>query len=120
MAKHDIRTDRNGVAIDGYDAVAYFTDGVATKGNPSHSHVWRGATWHFTSAENAATFAEDPERYCPQFGGSCAFGSSLGMPLKGSPKAWRIVDDQLFFLKAGPVRSLSHAFTGHISKAANK
>ena len=120
MADHGIRTTKDGVvAIDG-DAVAYFTDGVATKGSPSHSHMWRDATWHFASAENAEAFAADPERYCPQFGGSCAFGSSIGMPLKGSPKAFRIVDDQLYFLKAGPVRSLSHAFTGHITKAANK
>ena len=58
-----------GVAIKGYDTVAYHTEGRAVKGHSKYSHEWNDAKWHFTSAENRDLFVSDPERYAPKYGG---------------------------------------------------
>jgi hypothetical protein len=58
-----------GVAIKGYDTVAYHTEGRAVKGHSKYSHEWNDAKWHFTSAENRDLFVADPERYAPKYGG---------------------------------------------------
>lgn len=58
-----------GVAIKGYDTVAYHTEGRAVKGSKKFSHKWNEAKWYFTSSENRDLFAADPERYAPQYGG---------------------------------------------------
>lgn len=58
-----------GVAIKGYDPVAYFTEGDAVKGKKKFSYVWNEAKWYFVSAANRDLFASDPERYAPQYGG---------------------------------------------------
>ena len=58
-----------GVAIKGYDTVAYHTEGRAVKGHRKYSHTWNDAKWYFTSAENRDLFAAEPERYAPQYGG---------------------------------------------------
>ena len=64
---------KGGVAIDGYDTVAYFTENKAVKGSSSFTHQWNGATWHFSSAKNLALFKAEPEKYAPQYGGYCAW-----------------------------------------------
>ncbi len=58
-----------GVAIKGYDTVAYHTEGRAIKGQRKYAHKWNDAKWYFTSAENRDLFVADPERYAPQYGG---------------------------------------------------
>jgi YHS domain-containing protein len=58
-----------GVAIKGYDTVAYHTERRAVKGKKKFSHEWNDAKWYFSSAENRDLFAENPERYAPQYGG---------------------------------------------------
>ena len=58
-----------GVAIKGYDPVAYHTEGRAVKGQSQYSQAWNDAEWYFTSAENRDLFAADPERYAPKYGG---------------------------------------------------
>lgn len=58
-----------GVAIKGYDAVAYHTEGRAVKGQSKLSYKWNDAKWYFASAENRDLFSDDPERYAPQYGG---------------------------------------------------
>ena len=69
MAFDEVNTTFFGVAIKGYDAVAYHTEGRAVKGKSKFSHKWNDAKWYFTSAENKDLFAADPERYAPQYGG---------------------------------------------------
>jgi hypothetical protein len=64
-----INTTFFGVAIKGYDTVAYHTQGRAVKGDRRFSHEWNDARWHFASAANRDLFAADPERYAPQYGG---------------------------------------------------
>jgi YHS domain-containing protein len=58
-----------GVAIKGYDSVAYHTEGRAVKGDSKYSYKWNDAKWYFTSNENMDLFIKDPEKYAPQYGG---------------------------------------------------
>ena len=85
------------VAILGYDPVAYFTDGHATKGSPEITEKWHGATWYFASAKHRDAFASQPVRYAPQYGGFCTGGMALKEASANiDPEAWRIVDGKLF------------------------
>jgi len=85
-----------GVAIDGADPVAYFTDGKSVEGKREFSAEWNGATWRFASAEHRALFLADPERYAPQYGGYCAWAVSQGYTASTEPENWRIVDGKLY------------------------
>ena len=69
-----------GVAIMGYDPVAYFTENRAVKGSEKYSYDWLGTPWHFASREHQEMFAADPIKYAPQYGGYCAArgGGRLG------------------------------------------
>lgn len=86
----------DGIAIDGTDAVAYFTQGKPVAGSPDFSHDWMGATWRFSTEENRAKFAADPEAYAPQYGGYCAYAVSEGYTASTVPDAWKIVDGKLY------------------------
>ena len=86
----------DGIAIDGTDPVAYFTDSAPVKGSSDFSHTYNGATWHFASAANRDTFAADLARYAPQYGGYCAYAVSEGSTASTTPKAWKIVDGKLY------------------------
>lgn len=68
-ADKTVNTNWFGVAIKGYDTVAYFIEGRAVKGSKDFEHRWQGATWRFASAANRDTFAANPVRYAPQYGG---------------------------------------------------
>ncbi len=83
-------------AIDGYDPVAYFTDGRAERGAPAITAEWNGATWHFTREENRKLFVADPEKYAPQYGGFCALGMAHGGDVPTDPTAWTIWDGKLY------------------------
>ncbi len=85
-----------GVAVDGSDVVAYFTEGAPVEGSPEFSHDWNGVTWHFASAANRDTFAADPAKYAPQYGGYCAWAVSEGYTASTTPEAWKIVDGKLY------------------------
>ena len=86
----------DGIAIDGSDAVAYFTQGKPVAGSPEFTHDWMGVTWRFSSEENRAAFAADPEAYAPQYGGYCAYAVSEGYTASTVPEAWKIVDGKLY------------------------
>lgn len=87
---------KKGLAIRGYDTVAYFKDGRPVQGEPQFAHEWMGATWLFSSAEHLEAFKADPERYAPQFGGYCAYAVSEGYLYDANPKYWKIVDGKLY------------------------
>lgn len=86
----------DGVAIRGYDPVAYFRDGGPRQGKAAFSLTHAGATWHFASAENKALFAADPETYMPAYGGYCAYGVAKGGLFKTEPDAWAIRGGRLY------------------------
>jgi hypothetical protein len=85
------------VAIEGYDTVAYFTEGKAHAGSPAITHEWQGVVWQFASAENRDKFIADPEAYAPQFGGLCAEGVAYGeISANLAPESFSIVDGKLY------------------------
>lgn len=86
----------DGIAVDGTDVVAYFTQGAPVAGAPDITHDWNGATWRFASVENRDAFAADPEAYAPQYGGYCAYAVSEGYTASTTPEAWSIVDGKLY------------------------
>lgn len=85
------------VAIKGYDPVAYFVSGAATKGSEDHQLEWLGAYWHFSSAKNKGTFKSSPLKFVPQFGGYCSAGVGGGVLTSDiDPEAWKILDGKLY------------------------
>jgi YHS domain-containing protein len=85
-----------GIAIRGYDAVAYHRLGTPTPGRAEHSLDYQGARWHFANAEHKGLFAANPEAYAPAYGGYCAYGVAQGYLVKVEPDQWQIVDGQLY------------------------
>ena len=101
-----VNTDGDGLAIRGFDAVAYFAADAASKGDPKYAFVWNGAKWLFANAENLERFRQNPESYAPQFGGYCSYAVSKGYTANGDPEAWKIVDGKLYLNYNLEVRSL--------------
>ena len=89
-------TGRGDFAIRGYDAVAYHMDEKPVKGDSDFTTEWNGATWRFKSAENRDTFASDPERWAPAYGGYCAWAVANNYTAKTDPDAWSVADGRLF------------------------
>ncbi|HBY59841.1 MAG TPA: YHS domain protein [Solibacterales bacterium] len=85
-----------GVALQGYDAVAYFTANKPMKGSDAFAHEWMGAKWYFASDANRKLFISSPEKYAPQFGGYCAWAVSNNYTANADPEAWKIVDGKLY------------------------
>ena len=112
--------ETEGVAINGYDAVAYFTQNAPVAGSSDHVFDWRGARWHFASAENRAAFAADPERYAPRYGGFCAFAMAQGQKVKTDPAAFSIVDGKLYLNYDLPVRDRWDADRANFIAAADE
>lgn len=90
-----VSTDRNGVALDGYDPIAYFTDGKPAPGDPAIEATYNGALYHFVSQEHRETFEKNPAKYAPAYGGFCGYAASIGKVRPADPKLWSIVDGQL-------------------------
>ena len=84
------------VAIQGYDPVAYFTEGRPTKGLPEIHQDFDGLRYYFANEQHKSSFAADPERYVPQFGANCAAALSIGKVAPADPLLWKIVDGKLF------------------------
>ncbi|MEO8372670.1 MAG: YHS domain-containing (seleno)protein [Candidatus Solibacter sp.] len=91
-----VNKNSSGVAIKGYDAVAYFIDGKPVKGSPNFTHQWNSATWQFASAEHRDEFAKAPQKYAPQYGGYCAYGVSQNHTAPIDPEAWTVIDSKLY------------------------
>lgn len=87
--------DKQGVAIQGYDPVAFFTEGKPVKGQPQFESKYNGARYLFASAEDKATFDGNPAKYEPQFGGYCAFAVSEGHTAPVKIEAFMIVNGRL-------------------------
>jgi YHS domain-containing protein len=92
----ELNASSTGLALQGYDPVAYFTDGAPTKGNWKITAIHNDATYRFASEEHKAAFEADPEAYLPQYGGYCAFGAAMGFKFDGDPNHWKVVDGELF------------------------
>ena len=100
----EVNTDANGIAMRGYDPVAYFTDGAPTKGDARFAASYEGARYLFATEANLMKFQADPAAYAPQFGGFCAMGASFGEKVDTDPQAWKIVDGKLYLNNSKPVQ----------------
>jgi len=85
-----------GVAIMGYDPVAYFTDSRPVKGSEKFVYVWKAAKWEFASQEHLDKFRADPEKFAPQYGGYCAYGVAKDNLIEIDPNAWTVLDGKLY------------------------
>ena len=70
LAKDPVNTNLSGVAVKGYDPVAYFTEGKPIHGSAEFEYRWQGAKWRFSSAKHLELFKATPEKYAPRYGGS--------------------------------------------------
>jgi hypothetical protein len=94
-AKPEIHT-ADGLALRGYDPVAYVAEGAPRRGTARFDAEWRGARWRFASAANRELFLADPDRYAPRYGGHCAWAVSQGYLAPADPRQWRIVEGRLY------------------------
>ena len=116
--KADPIFQESGLAIRGYDPVAYFNLNEAKKGKKDFEFEYMGATWRFVSVENRDAFKNDPNKYLPQYGGYCAYGMSHGYAAPIDPVAWSIVDGKLYLNFSHDVqREWKKDIPGHIQKA---
>jgi YHS domain-containing protein len=107
-----------GIAVGGYDPVAYFTDHKPVPGKADITFSWKGATWRFASAQNRDAFKAAPEKYAPQYGGYCAYAVSQGATAKGDPKSWTVVGGKLYLNLSPSVQKLwSKNIPGYIKDA---
>lgn len=88
--------EHNGIAIRGYDTVAYFTQSKPVKGSDKFTTEWQGATWKFSSQEHLDLFLGNPEQYTPQYGGYCAYGIAQEALVKIEPDLWTIYEGKLY------------------------
>lgn len=94
----------NNKAIYGYDTVAYFTDSKAIEGDDTITSEFKGAIWHFVSAEHKEMFDAEPEKYAPQYGGYCAYAMSTGRFVGVDEEAFTIFEDKLYLNYSKGVR----------------
>lgn len=110
----------SGIAIKGYDPVAYFLQHTALAGSDSYTADWSGSKWKFISQANLDSFKLSPEKYAPQFGGYCAYGCSEGHKSPTDPNAWTIADNKLYLNYNLKVKELWIKDTTIRIKAANE
>jgi hypothetical protein len=97
--------DRNsGLAISGFDPVAYFTDAQPLPGKSEFEQVVAGTVWRFRSTGNRAAFMADPDVYAPRFGGYDPVGVARGVAVAGNPRLWVIRDERLYLFYAPETR----------------
>lgn len=108
----------DGKAIRGYDAVAFHTDQKPVAGNDQFTFEWNGAKWLFENQAHLDSFKVNPEKYAPQYGGYCAFGTADGHKAPTEIDTWTIHEGKLYFNYNQDVkREWSKEMGGLIQKA---
>ena len=107
-----------GLAVHGYDPVAYFTESKPVQGVANFAIVHSGATYRFASQAHLDTFKADPSKYEPAYGGFCAYGVSVDAKFDGDPRFWKIVGGKLYLnLDHDIAAAFSKDVSGAIKKA---
>lgn len=96
---------QTGVAIRGYDTVAYFIDNKPLKGKEEFVNEWNGAKWLFVSKANLDLFKANPEKYAPQYGGYCAYGVAVDNLVSIEPDKFTIINGKLYLNYDADVQS---------------
>jgi YHS domain-containing protein len=107
-----------GLAVHGYDVVAFFTEAKPVFGTDAHAFAHNGGTYRFASQANLDAFKANPSKYEPAYGGFCAYGAALGKKFDGDPRFWKIVDGKLYLNLNGDIQAeWSKDIAGNIAKA---
>jgi len=110
--------ETDGVALRGYDPVAYFASAEPQQGQAQYSYEYKGSKFYFASDANRRAFMAMPEKYAPQFGGYCAFGTAQGYKVSTQPDAFAIVKDKLYLNYDKKVQGIwRQDVPGNIAKA---
>jgi len=113
-----VNVDKTGVAIQGYDPVAFFTDNKPVKGDQKFLAKHDGAIYFFASKEHKDLFKSDPAKYTPEFGGYCAYGVSRNKLVDIDVEAFQIVDGKLLLQYSKGVRDdFNEDAKGNLAKA---
>ena len=97
QAQHAVVFTTDGIAIKGYDVVAFFKEMKPVRGIDSLTYTYMDARWLFSSRKNMEAFKANPEQYMPQYGGYCAYGTADGHEAPTEIETWTIVDGKLYF-----------------------
>lgn len=111
---------QTGLAISGFDPVAYFTDAKATLGKPELELSRDGAVWRFRNEGNRAAFTENPDIYAPRFGGYDPVAAARGASVPGHPEIWAVVADRLYLFYSNDARAAFVADPGRYIDAAER
>lgn len=118
QTKNLLNLDKSGLAIQGYDPVAFFTDSKPVKGKAEVSERHNGALYYFASTAHRDLFKSDPAKYEPSFGGYCAYGVSRNKLVEVDVNAFQIVDGRLLLQYSKGVREDFNKDTkGNLTKA---
>ena len=87
----------DGIAIDGYDPVAYFKNNKAKEGSKNFAVYYLGVTYYFSTAENKEEFKKNPSKYEPEYGGWCAYAmGAKGEKVSVDPETFKIINGKLY------------------------
>jgi YHS domain-containing protein len=112
---------KTGIAIKGYDPVAYFMQNKPVKGVDTYVYEWQGAKWKFASQPDLDAFKANPAKYAPQYGGYCAYGVANDNLVSIEPDKFTIIDGKLYLNYDGDVQTKWLKDTaGYIRKADGK
>ena len=113
-----INLDAHGIALRGYDPVAYFDTGKPTRGNEKLSATYGGARYLFATAAHRRSFLKDPRAYLPEFGGFCVVGTAFGEKVDTDPVTGKVVNGHLYLNNnARALEIFDKDRTGTITKA---
>ena len=100
-ANERVVTDwQTGLAISGFDPVAYFVEGQPVAGKPEYEAQWNGVVWRFRSLGNRDAFVDAPQVYAPEFGGHDAIAIADGYIARGNPLIWSVQSGELHFFNS--------------------
>jgi hypothetical protein len=96
---------QTGLAIDGFDPVAYFTGNGPLQGREQYEYRQAGVMWRFNSEANRAVFVDHPDVYAPQFGGYDPIAIGRGVSVLGNPVTWAVVAERLYLFYDAKARA---------------
>ena len=109
-----------GLAIGGYDPVAFFTDGKPMPGSPDIELRYGGAIWRFCNVGDREAFVARPDIYMPQFGGHDPLGVAHGVAVAGNPQIWLVSGERLFLFYDRERLATFMAHSAHVTATAER
>lgn len=112
--------NEKGLAVKGYDVVAYFSDHAPVEGSKDFSYNWEGVEWRFKNQANLDAFKANPASYAPEFGGYCAYGVSENHKAPTDPAAFTVLNNKLYLNYSLDVKKMWLKDTNGRIKKANE